>query len=191
MPALASSNPQSTILNPQSIEPKPPPRAPTLTALKGPLPDDPVKLWELVIGACATQHRMRMLVGNMKLLKVDNDLALLQVPEELHPTAATAQQDLSNLLSTAWGQQVRVEIESLPPSPQGGGRPGSAAAERGRGGETPTTTAAQSPTRAPEAAPLADTTPRPPITDHPLIKQAIDLFGAKVIGVQARRKQAE
>jgi hypothetical protein len=133
----------------------------------------------MVIGACATQHRMRMLVGNMKLLKVDNDLALLQVAEELRPTAANAQQELSALLSTAWGQTVRVEIESLAPTPP--------RAELGLGGETPATQPAPTPTSPPADIRL----PRSDIASHPLIKQAIDLFGARVIGVQPRRKQAE
>jgi hypothetical protein len=123
---------------------------------------------------------MRMLVGSMKLLRVDNDLATLQVAEEMRPAAATAQQDLSTLLSTAWGQPVRVEIESLPPSPPRAGPE--------RGASTPAT----------QPAPAASTTqaaPAPPppsdISSHPLVKQAMELFGARVVGVQPRRKPAE
>jgi hypothetical protein len=139
----------------------------------------------MVIGACATQHRMRMLVGNMKLLKVDNDLALLQVADELRPTAAGAQQELSNLLSTAWGQPVRVEIESLPAS-----APASAATKEAHPASRMTDRAPSPAAAAPQSS-ATNAPALPPIADHPLVKQAIDLFGAKVIGVQARRKQAE
>src|SRR5262249_36491420 len=97
-----------------TLEAKPPLRAPAF-ALRGPLPDDPVELWGMGIGACARQHRRRILVDNMPLLKGDNALALLQVAEELPPPAAGPQQELSTLLSTPWGQPVRVEIESLAP----------------------------------------------------------------------------
>ncbi len=126
----------------------------------------------MVIGACATQHRMRMLVGNMKLLKVDNDLALLQVAEELRPTAANAQQELSALLSTAWGQTVRVEIESLSPAPP----------RAVPSGESPAAQSAPTPASQPAGSDIR--LPTSDIASHPLIKQAIDLFGARVIGVQ-------
>jgi hypothetical protein len=173
-----SPAPTSHAPHPTSLDTKPQHRAPTF-ALKGPLPDDPLKLWEMVIGACATQHRMRMLVGNMKLLKVDNDLALLQVAEELRPTAASAQQELSALLSTAWGQTVRVEIESLSPAPP----------RAVPSGESPAAQSAPTPASQPAGSDIR--LPTSDIASHPLIKQAIDLFGARVIGVQPRRKQAE
>jgi hypothetical protein len=142
---------------------------------------------------------MRMLVGNIKLVSKDNDLALLQVAEEMRPAAESAEQDLCNLLSAAWGQPIRVDLLPLPE--EGGSGVGPA-----RQTNAPTTTTASSPKPLPEggvgvgSAPPPTTQGRTPpatphstsdITSHPLIKQAIDLFGAKVVGVQPRRKQAE
>jgi hypothetical protein len=158
---------------PAAVEPKNP--LASATRLNGPLPSDPVKLWELVVGACASQHRMRMLVGNIKLIAKEEDRAILEVRSDLRTAAQSAERDLAALLSNAWGQDIKIDYLH---NPEQSGEVGPAAAA--------------APNAAASTAHAAsDNTPRVPITDHPLIKQAVELFGAKVVGVQPRRKQSE
>jgi hypothetical protein len=149
------------------VEAKPP--VSSVTRLSGPLPDDPVALWSMVTEACQKQHRMRILVGSLKLVTKDDRRAVLEVTDEMRTAAQSAERDLCTLLSVAWGQNLAIELktasgENVEPGPR----------------------SAQGPT--PSHAPAA---PSAPIGDHPLIKQAAELFGAKIISTQPRKKQAE
>ncbi len=147
------------------VEVKPPIAG--VTRLSGPLPHDPVALWSMVMDACQSQHRMRLLVGNLKLVSKDDQRAVLEVSEEMRTAAQSAERDLCTLLSVAWGQQVRVELTSM----------GNAVGSVEKGGA-----------EEPAVSPPPSLVTLKPIGDHPLIRQAMELFGAKVISTQARRK---
>jgi hypothetical protein len=145
------------------VEVKPP--ISSVTPLRGPLPDDPVELWSMVINASQKQHRMRLLVGNLRLVSKDDERAVLAVSDEMRTAALSAERDLCTLLSVAWGQNLKIELTS-------------ASGERLESTAPPPSPAAQ------EAAPQA----LPPIHDHPLIKNAVELFGARIISTQARKR---
>ena len=149
------------------VEAKPPISG--IARLSGPLPDDPVALWSMVVEACQKQHRMRLLVGNLKLVTKDDERAVLAVSDEMRTAAQSAERDLCTLLSVAWGQSLKVELTS-------------SAGERLESAAPP---AEETP---PAAAPAAGL---PPIHDHPLIKDAVELFGARVISTQPRKRQPE
>jgi hypothetical protein len=150
------------------VEAKPP--VSSVTRLSGQLPDDPVALWNMVTDACQKQHRMRILVGSLKLVTKDDRKAVLEVTDEMRTAAQSAERDLCTLLSIAWGQELAIELKT-------------ASGEKVEPAPRPV------PTPAPDAhAPAAPSTP---IGDHPLIKQATELFGARIISTQPRKKQAE
>ncbi|HYE60827.1 MAG TPA: hypothetical protein VD997_02430 [Phycisphaerales bacterium] len=153
------------------VEAKPPISG--VTRLPGNLPEDPVALWNMVTEACQKQHRMRILVGSLKLVTKDEHKAVLEVSDEMRTAAQSAERDLCTLLSIAWGQNLAIELktasgEKVEPLP----KPAAA-------------------TTSPGAAPNPPATPTTPISDHPLIKQATELFGAKIISTQPRKKQGE
>ncbi len=147
------------------VEAKPPISG--IARLSGPLPEDPVALWSMVVEACQKQHRMRMLVGGLKLVTKDDERAVLAVSDEMRTAAQSAERDLCTLLSVAWGQSLKVELTS-------------ATGER-----------LEAAPQAVKEAPPNPAAPLPPIQDHPLIRDAVELFGAKVISTQPRKKQAE
>jgi hypothetical protein len=148
------------------VEAKPP--VSSVTRLQGALPEDPVALWNMVTDACQKQHRMRILVGSLKLVTKDDQKAVLEVTDEMRTAAQSAERDLCTLLSVAWGQELAIELKT-------------ASGER----VEPVVRAA------PAAEGQAPSAPAPAIGDHPLIKQAAELFGARIISTQPRKKQAE
>jgi pyruvate/2-oxoglutarate dehydrogenase complex dihydrolipoamide acyltransferase (E2) component len=113
---------------------------------------------------------MRMLIGNMKLVDIAEDRAVVSIHEEMRPLAERSERELSAVLEAAWGRPVRVEIAGAPARPE-------------------PEPAAQAESAPPPAAPAP--APKAAVAEHPLVRQAIELFGATLVGVQPRRNSGQ
>jgi hypothetical protein len=116
-----------------------------------------------VVVAAQEHRRLRVLINDCKLVEVKDDLVVLAVSEALVTSARASERDLCDLLARAWDRAVRLEIQSDAPA----------------GAPVP---AAVAPAVNPQAA-------RAAIADHPLVKQAMEAFRARLVGVQPRRPQ--
>lgn len=119
--------------------------------------DDP---WGKVLAAAGPNRRLRILLNDISLVSVENDVVVLAVSEALHGAARANEKELCGLLASAWERAVKLELRQ-----EGGG---AAAATAG----------------ATQAAINANLQA---VQEHPLVKQAMELFGAKVVSVQARK----
>jgi len=104
---------------------------------------------------------MRVLLNDCSLVKVENDLVVVAVSDALLSAAQSSEKELCQLLASAWDKAVRLEFRG--------------------------SSAAGVPSQQPEHDPPEST--RSPITDHPLVRQAMELFNAKLVGVQPRKTQ--
>lgn len=122
--------------------------------------------WAKVVASAAMSQRMRVLVNGCSLVKAEDDLVVLSVSEALLSAARASEKELCTLLASAWDRAVRVEL-----------RPAGATADPPPSGAT----------GAVEPAAAATPAPAGPILEHPLVKRAMELFNAKLVGVQARK----
>ncbi len=116
--------------------------------------------WAQVLSAASGNRRMRILLNDCSLVNVADDQVVIAVSDALLSAAQSNEKELGDLLARAWDRAVKVEL-----------RGASQVAPAGAASEP-----------APE--------PTTPITEHPLVKQAMELFSAKLVGVQARKPQA-
>jgi len=113
--------------------------------------------WGRALEAASSNRRLRVLLNECRLVRVENDVVVLAVNDALRSAAQASEKELAGLLATAWDRAVRLEFQQV------------------------------------ESAPAVATpqTPRESISEHPLVKQATAIFGAKLLGVQPRRVQGE
>jgi hypothetical protein len=109
---------------------------------------------------------LRGVVTNCTLVRLEGGRAVLDCPERLRPQALKQAQRLGEVFSREHGSAIVVEIID----------PEALAAQASEPG------AAQTPAHA--VAPRAEPTD---VSEHPLVKQALELFGARVVDVQPRR----
>lgn len=116
--------------------------------------------WATVLSAAAPNRRLRVIINDCRLVEVKDDLVVLSVSEALLGTARSNEREICDLLATAWDRAVTLELRSEKPEPDA---------------------ALVAPGLDQEAA-------RAAISEHPLVKRTIELFGAKLVGVQRRKK---
>jgi hypothetical protein len=120
-----------------------------------------------------------VLLNDCTLVRAEPDRVTLAVSDTLLAAAQASEKDLLALLAAAWDRAVTLELKASsslfsppaasPPSAHPASAPGESAPAPGPG-STPT------------AAPAED------MTQHPLVKHAITLFGARLVGVQPRKR---
>ncbi|MDX2130833.1 MAG: hypothetical protein SFY69_02125 [Planctomycetota bacterium] len=143
----------------------PPAPAPTTPGPRDPAGDP----WAQVLSAAAPNRRLRVLLNDCTVARVEDDLVVLSVSDALLGAAQANEKDLCALLAKAWDRAVRLELRSSnPPAPSG------AAAE------TPA---------APGGAPGPDAPAK--AAELPLVRHAMELFQARLVSVQARKPKGE
>lgn len=112
-----------------------------------------------------------MVVEEAEMVGFKDGCVSLKVPPDLLTAGAGVQEDIRQLIARTWGRTVRVEFErtQLAVPAAGAGEIGSAGAATDGMAPEPTLTVANA-------------------TDNPLIAKAVELFGAKVLGVYPRQK---
>lgn len=114
--------------------------------------------WSRVLSAAAPNRRLRVLLNDCSLVKAEDDVVVLSVSAALLSAVRAKEKDLCDLLAIAWDRAVKLEL-----------RPDGAEASP------------------PVEQPVAPTESAAAIAEHPVVKRAIELFGAKVIRVQPRK----
>lgn len=113
---------------------------------------------------------MATLLNELTCLGVAGGVARLVGPRDMVQAARAKAADIEALFRQATGEAVKVQIEGM-----GGG--GAAVAEVREAAETPR----------PAAEPA---TPRAPMQEHPLVRQAIEQLGATFVRAQPRVRPA-
>ncbi len=120
--------------------------------------------WAAVREAVATARRqVRMVIEEAVLVEFKSDLAALRIAPDLMTAAQGVHEEIRELLVRTWGRSVRVEFraesQAVPVAVVNG-----------------------------PAEPAAPSLTIANATDNPLIARAVELLGAKVIGVYPRQK---
>jgi hypothetical protein len=150
------------------------------------------QVWPRVVELASAARRLKNVVAEVSLLSLDNEIAIFETDALMLPVVHASRTDLEELLRRVCGRNFKAEI-----------RPRSGAPARVPVVAGPITAAGREPapvrgTRAASAAPQAagsaqaETGPEADVpqvdpTSSPLVKEAIRVFGARVIGVQPRR----
>ncbi len=125
-----------------------------------------------MLSAAAPNRRLRVLLNDCTLARVEDDLVVLSVTDALLTAAQANEKELCALLARAWDRAVRVELRSAatPNAAPGAPQPGVA---------SPATDGSSTP---PEPA-----QPLPDVTTLPLVRRTMELFNARLVGVQPRK----
>lgn len=118
----------------------------------------PAALWSEVLRLASNSRRLRALADSLSLASFENDKAELSVSPALAALARSSIKELEELLTKAADRPIAVVIR------------------------TPEDTSADGQSTATEAK----AQPAQDIRQHPLVKAAEDLFGARVVRVEAR-----
>lgn len=168
-------------------EPKPDalpaPSAPRAAATAVGVSAEAAAVWSKVVQVCVQQHPLlRALVTNSMLVSLEGEKALLSCAERFALSAPKWREKLGELFTRERGTTTVVEFEAP------GGSPESAAAVSGDAGAASESTSPGAGAPAAAAGGAAAFTrpamPGPGAVEHPLVKQAIELFGARVVDVQ-------
>lgn len=124
--------------------------------------------WASVQAASAESRRqVKMVVEEAAMREFKDGCVSLLVAHDLLTAASGVQEDIRLLISKTWGRTVRVEFVSerpvTEPAKAGGAESG-------------------------EAAPAGPTMTVANAAENPLIARAVELFGAKILGVYPRQK---
>lgn len=160
----------------------PPPPAPTARAAATAVgvSSEAAAVWSKVVHTCVQQHPLlRALVTNSMLVSLEGEKALLACAERFAAGAHKWSEKLSEVFTRERGATTIVEFEQPVAPPVAAGEEGVAAgaSETGASGN------ADAPATAPTVS-ARPTMPGPGAIEHPLVKQAIELFGARVVDVQ-------
>lgn len=120
-------------------------------------------VWAKVLGS-DVKRSLKTLITKLNPLSLTPGLAILEVPADLIEIARTNQRELELLIASITGKRTTIEFREQ--------------------GVTRTATKEPLPGFS-EAAP-----PAAAITDHPVVKRAAELFNARVVSVQPRRRPA-
>ncbi|MBX3388402.1 MAG: hypothetical protein KF691_02985 [Phycisphaeraceae bacterium] len=131
--------------------------------------------WASVQAAAAESRRqVKMVIEEASLVEFKDGCVNLKVAPDLMTAASGVQEDIRQLIARAWGRAVRLEFAqhaapgSVAPSSESA-RNGVLPTDQGASAQVPSLTVANA-------------------TENPLIAKAIELFGAKVVGVYPRQK---
>ncbi len=119
--------------------------------------------WGAVRAAAAgAKRQVRLVLEEASIVETKGDRLALNVSADLMTAALGAQEEIQLLIGKVWGKGVKVEFapEVLRSAPE-------------------------------EAAPVVPSGPAMTVanaTEHPLIRRAVELLGAKVVGVYPRRE---
>lgn len=131
--------------------------------------------WASVQAAAAESRRqVKMVIEEATLVEFKDGCVNLKVAPDLMTAAAGVQEDIRQLIARAWGRTVRLEFTQ--PAAPVATAPGDAGARNGT--QTPE----------PEAPAHGPSMTVANATENPLIAKAVELFGAKVLGVYPRQK---
>jgi hypothetical protein len=136
------------------------------------------ELWTKVRDFVADKSSKRAMISQLSALEYDGNKAVLGCP----PLAASMMQSqtraLGELLQAVLGRPVQVQVRAVenmaPPVPMPAAAPPAGATVPGG-----------SPGRAAAPPPIP-----PEVRDHPLVRKAIDLFGARITGVRQADAEA-
>lgn len=123
-----------------------------------------------MLSAAAPNRRLRVLLNDCTLARVEDDLVVLSVTDALLTAAQANEKELCALLARAWDRAVRVELRSAnPPNTTPGASQPAGAAPDG------------------SPAPPEPAEPLPDVTTLPLVRRTMELFNARLVGVQPRK----
>lgn len=131
--------------------------------------------WASVQAAASESRRqVKMVIEEATLVEFKDGCVNLKVAPDLMTAASGVQEDIRQLIARAWGRAVRLEFaQHAAPAPLASGNDTALNGTQSSQGETP----AQGPSLTVANA-----------TENPLIAKAVELFGAKVLGVYPRQK---
>lgn len=109
--------------------------------------------WDRILEAAGSYRRLRVVLGDSSLVRLDAERVVIRVPESLRAVVRASERELLAVVASALGRSVAVEIEA--PAPEAG-----------------------------EAE--AVKAPRTPVDQEPLVRQAMELFGARLVSVTVR-----
>lgn len=112
--------------------------------------------WDRILEAAGSYRRLRVVLGDSSLVRLDAERVVIRVPESLRAVVRASERELLAVVASALGRSVAVEIEA----------PEAAQPEAG------------------EAE--AVKAPRTPADQEPLVRQAMELFGARLVSVTGR-----
>lgn len=121
-----------------------------------PVRASPGSEWDRILEAAGSYRRLRVVLGDSSLVRLDAERVVIRVPESLRAVARASERELLAVVASALGRSVAVEIEA----------PEAAQPEAG------------------EAE--AVKAPRTPVDQEPLVRQAMELFGARLVSVTVR-----
>ena len=127
--------------------------------------------WAKILEASATKPRLAAVVRTLFLRELTDTKAVIEAPPSRLAFASDHAQDLATLVSAALGRPLKVTIEPMPedrvlgpiPDPGAQGQPDSPAMP---------------------AMPIAENDPE----DHPLVREVITVFNAKVLKKEPHKR---
>ncbi|NUQ68318.1 MAG: hypothetical protein HUU18_08580 [Phycisphaerales bacterium] len=114
--------------------------------------------WDRILEAAGSYRRLRVVLGDSSLVRLDAQRVVIRVPESLRAVVRASERELLAVVASALGRSVAVEIEA--PAPEA------------------------APPEAGEAEAVKAT--RTPADQEPLVRQAMELFGARLVSVTVR-----
>lgn len=135
----------------------------------------PVEFWSEVTRLASENRRLRTIIESVAFVSISGDDLTLAVSPELMPVARGGAKDIESLAQRVRGSAVRVTLQDGT-----GGRAGPAEA----GGVDGANRSAGSPSRGVVGGSAGGAVGGPDMRQHPLVKQAEELFGARVVKVQ-------
>lgn len=162
-------------------------------------PDQSV--WARVVRACGqTNPILRAILTNSTLLGLENGSALLTCSERFAVGAKKHQAAIAQAFERELGRPIVVEFRDALGVPAAGATGGNSetapgSATDGVSSDSPTSQEGQPATAAGGATEDAGPQAKAPVrnfnsntaAEHPLVKQAMELFGAKIVDVQPRK----
>ena len=150
------------------------PRIPAVTA-SAPLPSNACDWASVQAAAAESRRQVKMVVEEATLIEFKDGCVNLKVAPDLMTAASAMQEEIRQLVGRTWGRTVRIEfaqVQLASPSAAGSVAPALAGAV----------------TESQDAQALGPNLTVANATDNPLIAKAVELFGAKVLGVYPRQK---
>jgi len=123
---------------------------------------DVLGLWSRIEQSCSGNRRLRVLLSDMKLERIDGDTAVVSVNPQMFAAANSYATDLGLAFKAAYGVDLSIRFES--------------AVRLKEEGEAAT----------PSSLPAEPPPVRTNAAEHPLVRQATELLGARLVSVRPR-----